>query len=58
MIEAMEELERLATQSQDCTDRITEKYGDLAERQAGLEDAMQKACPDIMRTLREFGGSE
>ncbi len=58
MIEAMQELETLAGDSQACTDRLTEKYGDLADRQEGLESAMQKNCPEVMKVLREFSEAE
>lgn len=51
---AMDELTRLADESQDCADNMTEKYGDLANRQQEVDEAMARACPDVVDRLNEF----
>jgi len=54
MENAMNELNRLAGESQDCADDMTEQYGDLADRQQEVDEAMARACPDIVERLNEF----
>lgn len=50
----MQELTRLAEESQSCANGLTEKYGDLAPRQQEVDEAMARACPDIVQRLNEF----
>lgn len=55
VVEAMEDLERLAAESQECSDRLMKKYPDLEAREAQVESAMEKACPNVVRMLTEYG---
>ncbi len=57
IVAVLEELEALAAESEACANKITEKYGDLADREAELEPALRKACPDIMQRMDEFNSS-
>lgn len=54
VIEAMEDLERLAAESQECSDQLMKKYPDLGAREAQVEAAMEKACPNVVRMLTEY----
>ncbi|HMO40159.1 MAG TPA: hypothetical protein PKC76_11110 [Saprospiraceae bacterium] len=54
-MEMMEAFERTAGESQECSDALTQKYGDLADRHQEIEAAMTKTCPDVMQLLDEFG---
>ncbi len=51
---AIEELGRLAEESQSCADDMTDRYGDLAARQQEVDEAMARVCPDIVQRLNEF----
>lgn len=55
LIQTMEDLERLAAESQECSDRLMKKYEDLEQRQDRVEAIMQKTCPNVVRILTEFG---
>ncbi|MDX1941775.1 MAG: hypothetical protein SFU99_14540 [Saprospiraceae bacterium] len=53
MMESIAELERVAGESQACSDQLNQKYGDLSQKQAEMEAAMNKVCPDVIQFLNE-----
>lgn len=54
---AMENLSRLAQESEACADNLTAKYGDLEARQQEIDEAMGRVCPNITQRLNEFGST-
>ncbi|MBK7872502.1 MAG: hypothetical protein IPJ74_18395 [Saprospiraceae bacterium] len=53
MMESIAELERIAGESQACSEQLNQKYGDLSQKQVEMEAAMTKVCPDIVQFLNE-----
>lgn len=55
---ATQKMELAAEESNACVDRLTEKYGNMENQDTEVEAAMQRVCPNVVKTMKEFESGE